>query len=58
MANLINWFEIPAANFERAISFYKSILNIEINENKYSELKWVFRLMRKRFRSGHLRWRL
>lgn len=42
MANLINWFEIPATNFERAISFYKSILNIEINETEIFGTKMGF----------------
>lgn len=32
MENLINWFEIPASDFERAIQFYKTILKIEITE--------------------------
>src|SRR5690606_8726320 len=29
---LINWFEIPASDFDRALNFYKSILQIEISE--------------------------
>jgi len=32
MENFISMFEIPAADFERAISFYKAILNIDIEE--------------------------
>jgi predicted enzyme related to lactoylglutathione lyase len=30
MANAINWFEIPAKNFERAKSFYEAVLGVEI----------------------------
>ena len=30
MANAINWFEIPAKNFERAKSFYETVLGIKI----------------------------
>ena len=30
MANAINWFEIPASNFERAISFYQEVLGSEL----------------------------
>ena len=30
MANVINWFEIPAKNFDRACSFYGSILDGEV----------------------------
>ena len=32
MQNVINWFEIPAADFDRAVSFYKAILGLEIEE--------------------------
>lgn len=32
MENLINWFEIPATDFSRAVKFYKGILDIEIEE--------------------------
>ena len=30
MANAINWFEIPAKNFERAIKFYETVLDIKM----------------------------
>ena len=30
MANSINWFEIPASNFERAVTFYATIMDSEI----------------------------
>lgn len=30
MENLINWFEIPAADFERAVAFYSAILKLDI----------------------------
>lgn len=30
MAHAINWFEIPAANFERAKKFYETVLGIEM----------------------------
>lgn len=33
MENFINWFEIPATDFNRAISFYKAILDLDIKEN-------------------------
>ena len=32
MQNLINWFEIPATDFNRAVSFYEAILGLEIEE--------------------------
>lgn len=30
MAHAINWFEIPAKNFERAKAFYEAVLGIEM----------------------------
>ena len=30
MAHAINWFEIPAKNFERAKAFYEQVLNIQM----------------------------
>lgn len=31
MANVINWFEIPAKNFERACAFYSAVLGGEVH---------------------------
>jgi predicted enzyme related to lactoylglutathione lyase len=31
MANVINWFEIPAKNFDKACEFYSRLLNGEIH---------------------------
>jgi len=31
MAHAINWFEIPAKNFERAKAFYEAVLGIEMH---------------------------
>ncbi len=42
MENLINWFEIPAADFARAISFYKAILGVEIKESEMFGTKMGF----------------
>ena len=42
MKNLINWFEIPAGNFSRAVSFYNAILNVEINESEMFGTKMGF----------------
>lgn len=32
MENLVNFIDIPAADFSRAVSFYKAILGLEITE--------------------------
>ena len=31
MTNAINWFEIPATNFERAVRFYSEILKFDMH---------------------------
>ncbi len=40
MANAINWFEIPAKNFERAKSFYETVLSVEIHEMPHPSNKY------------------
>ena len=42
MQNLINWFEIPAANFGRAVSFYKAVLGHDIEETEMFGTKMGF----------------
>ncbi len=42
MENLINWFEIPAEDFSRAVSFYKSILGLDIKETEMFGTKMGF----------------
>lgn len=42
MKNLINWFEIPATDFKRAVSFYQNILALEINETEMFGSKMGF----------------
>lgn len=32
MTNVINWFEIPATDFTRAMKFYSEVLNVEMEE--------------------------
>ncbi|WP_316785342.1 VOC family protein [Pedobacter frigiditerrae] len=42
MENLINWLEIPAMDFNRAVSFYKTILGLEIKETEMFGTKMGF----------------
>lgn len=35
MQNLINWFEIPATDFNRAVKFYGDILGINIHASEF-----------------------
>lgn len=34
MANAVNWFEIPATNFDRAAKFYGAVLDAEIHSQE------------------------
>jgi len=42
MNNLINWFEIPATDFERAVTFYKTVLGTPIEETEMFGTKMGF----------------
>ncbi len=42
MANAINWFEIPAANYERATKFYSEVLGAELPHNEIMGIKMGF----------------
>jgi predicted enzyme related to lactoylglutathione lyase len=42
MENFINWFEIPATDFNRSVNFYKQVLNIEIQETDMFGMKMGF----------------
>ena len=37
MANVINWFEIPAKDFDRACSFYEKVLDGTVQKIPASE---------------------
>jgi len=40
MKNSINWFEIPATNFERAKAFYEKLFGVEIQVMPHPEMKY------------------
>ena len=42
MENLINWFEIPAKDFDRAKNFYKNLLEFEIQTTEMFGTKMGF----------------
>jgi predicted enzyme related to lactoylglutathione lyase len=43
MQNAINWFEIPAADFDRAVTFYNTVLETEIQKGEFmGELQAFF----------------
>ena len=35
MSNAINWFEIPATDFSRAVGFYRTVLGQDIREGEF-----------------------
>jgi hypothetical protein len=40
--NYITWFEIPALNFQRAVSFYNSIYQIQMETNEMNGYSMAF----------------
>lgn len=42
MQNMINWFEIPAADIGRAKEFYQTILSVAMNETEMFGTKMAF----------------
>lgn len=42
MKRLVAFFEIPAINFERAIQFYESVLNLTLNTMDFGQEKMAF----------------
>jgi len=42
MSNAINWFELPAKNFDRAIQFYSDVLDAELQPMNGPEMKMAF----------------
>jgi uncharacterized protein len=42
MANLINWFEIPATDINRASEFYKKVLGGDLQQQEMMGIKMAF----------------
>lgn len=42
MERIISWVEIPAVNLERAVSFYNSILDLDLKVSDFGEEKMAF----------------
>ena len=42
MANAINWFEIPATNFQRAKDFYSKIFDVEMPVQNIMDTQMAF----------------
>ena len=42
MANAINWFEIPASNFDRAVKFYGEVFASDLPPNEIMGVQMAF----------------
>ena len=42
MSNAINWFELPATNFERAVKFYSELIGEELQPFQSEEVQMAF----------------
>ena len=42
MANILNWYEIPATDFERAVSFYETVLGVKVHAQEMNGMKIGF----------------
>jgi uncharacterized protein len=42
MSNAINWFELPATNFKRAVGFYSKVLNADLQNVEANGLQMAF----------------
>lgn len=42
MANAINWFEIPAKNFDRAVKFYSAVMGADFPLHEMQGIKMAF----------------
>ncbi|HED33145.1 MAG TPA: VOC family protein [Gammaproteobacteria bacterium] len=41
LKNAINWFEIPVNNYERAIDFYETVLDIQLKREKMEDVDFA-----------------
>ena len=42
MANILNWYEIPATDFQRATKFYETVLGVSIHAQEMNGMKVGF----------------
>lgn len=42
MANVLNWFEIPASDLNRAVKFYSEVLGKDFHQMEMGEYKMAF----------------
>ena len=42
MANLLNWYDIPAIDFQRAVTFYEKVLGVTVHAQEMNGMKVGF----------------
>ncbi|BDU26914.1 VOC family protein [Flavobacterium sp. GSB-24] len=42
MVNTLNWFEIPATDFERAKTFYSKVLDAQITQDPNTDMQYAY----------------
>jgi predicted enzyme related to lactoylglutathione lyase len=52
MSNVINWFEIPVAQMDRAIAFYEPVMQVSLRRKIWTALSWPYFRIRIRSRRG------
>lgn len=55
MKSIINWFEIPVTDMERAIAFYEPVMGLSLRREKWTSPIWRFSRMTNRLPA--VRWR-
>ena len=42
MVSTLNWFEIPATDFARAIAFYSAVLDVQIHKDPSPKMQYAY----------------
>jgi predicted enzyme related to lactoylglutathione lyase len=54
MDHLLNWVEIPVTNMNRAISFYRELLSVDLQEMKLGDNDYALFAIKNHFNTGCL----
>ncbi len=54
MDHLLNWVEIPVTNMKRAISFYRELLSVDMQEMKLGDNDYALFAIKNKFNTGCL----
>ena len=54
MDHLLNWVEIPVRDMKRAISFYRELLRVDVQEMKLGDTDYALFAIKNNFNTGCL----